>query len=61
VGEIADDNILTKQYFPRAHTEEIRELETGLMVTKANNSQQLGGRERLADNWALKTLVVRQR
>jgi hypothetical protein len=44
--ENADNNILTKQYFPRAYTEEKRELDTGLIVVRANCGQQFGGRER---------------
>jgi hypothetical protein len=39
VLENADDDILTKQYFHRAHTEERRELETGLIVVRANGGQ----------------------
>jgi hypothetical protein len=45
VQENLDDHILTKQYFSRAHTEERRELETGLIVVKANNGQLLTERE----------------
>jgi hypothetical protein len=39
VQENADDDILTKQYFLRAHTEERRELETGLIVVRTNIGQ----------------------
>ncbi len=45
VQENADDYILTKQYFPRAHTEERRELKTGLIVVTANNGQLLTKKE----------------
>jgi hypothetical protein len=45
VGENADYDILTKLYFPRAFTEESRELDTSLIVVRANSSQQLGKRE----------------
>ncbi len=42
VGENGDDNILTKQYFPRAHTEERKEWETGLIPVGANSNQVVG-------------------
>jgi hypothetical protein len=45
VREKADDNIWTKQYFPRAHTEARKELETGFIILKANRSQHLVERE----------------
>jgi hypothetical protein len=38
VREKADCDILTKQYFPRAHTIERREYETGLIVVGADSS-----------------------
>jgi hypothetical protein len=44
VREKADDDILTKQYFPRAHTIERREYETGLIIVGANSSQRSGGK-----------------
>ncbi len=43
--ENADNNILTKQYFPKAYTEEKRELDTGLIVVRADIGKQFGERE----------------
>ncbi len=40
--ENVDGNILTKQYFPRAHTEARIELETGLIIARANSGHQFG-------------------
>ncbi len=45
VRENADYDILTKLYFPRAYREESRELDTSLIIVRANSSQQLGKRE----------------
>ncbi len=42
-GENVVDNILTKQYFPSAHTEEGKELETGLIALGANSGLVIGG------------------
>jgi hypothetical protein len=36
-------HILTKQYFPRAHTEERKELETSLVTVGANSSVVVRG------------------
>ncbi len=58
VEENADDHILTKQYFPRAHREERRELKTGLIVVRAN-SGQLFDRERVDWDLVLGTLLYR--
>jgi hypothetical protein len=49
VQKNADYDILTKLYFPRAYTEESRELDTSLIIVGANSSQQLGKRE--ASSW----------
>jgi hypothetical protein len=40
-----DDDISAEQHFLRAHTEERRESETGLIVVNANSNQLLGKRE----------------
>ncbi len=45
VQENVDYDILTKLYPPRAHWEEISELETGLVIVRANSSQQSRGLE----------------
>jgi hypothetical protein len=47
VQENGDDDILTKQYFPRAHThtEERRELLTGVIVVRADTNEWLLNRE----------------
>jgi hypothetical protein len=58
VREKADDDILTKEYFRRAHTIERREYETGWIVVGANSSQRWG-KERSADDWALDGLLKR--
>jgi hypothetical protein len=36
-----NDDILAEQHFLRAHTEERRESETGLIVVRANSNQLL--------------------
>ncbi len=38
VQENVDDDILTKQYFLRVHSEDGKELETGLITVGANSS-----------------------
>jgi hypothetical protein len=38
-----DDDILTKQYLARAHMEDRKELETGLLAVGANCSLGRGG------------------
>jgi hypothetical protein len=45
VRENVDDDILAEQHFLRAHTEEIRESETGLIVVRAYSNQLLGKQE----------------
>jgi hypothetical protein len=35
-----DDDILTKQYFPRTHTEARRELKTGFSVVRAKGERE---------------------
>jgi hypothetical protein len=42
VQENVDDDILAEQHFVRAHTEERREKETGLIGLTANSNQLLG-------------------
>jgi hypothetical protein len=37
-----DDDILIKQYFPGAQTGERKELETGLIVVRANSIKVVG-------------------
>jgi hypothetical protein len=60
VREDVDDDILAEQHFLRAHTEERRESETGLIVLRANSNYcSYWGCERSADNWALETLLKR--
>jgi hypothetical protein len=44
VREDVDYDILKKQYLPRAHMEERRELETGLIAVGVNSSLVAGGR-----------------
>ncbi len=46
VRETVDDNILTEQYFPRAHTEQRNKLETCLITVGANSSLVLGREKR---------------
>jgi hypothetical protein len=53
VWENVDDDILAEQHFLRAHTEERRESETGLIVVRSNSNQLS------ADNRALETLLKR--
>jgi hypothetical protein len=50
VQENVDDNILTKRYFPRAHPEEKKELETGLITRWANSSLVIRGERRQQTN-----------
>jgi hypothetical protein len=47
--ESVDDNILTKQYFPMAHMEEKKGLETGLIVAIASSNQCVWGEDKTAD------------
>ncbi len=45
VGENVDDDILTKQdiFFPKAHMDERKDLETGFIAVGANISLGVGG------------------
>jgi hypothetical protein len=43
LDENVDNNISTKQYFPRTHPEERKELETGLITVGANSRLVVGG------------------
>jgi hypothetical protein len=45
VNAYGDNFLFTKQHFPRAQTEERRELEIGLIFVKATSSKRLGERE----------------
>ncbi len=47
VQDNADDDILSKQYFPKAHThtEERRELLTGMIVVRADTNERLLNKE----------------
>jgi hypothetical protein len=54
-----EDDILTKRYFPWAHWEESKELETGLIAVEASGSLVIGGRDGTVDGRALFSLVKR--
>jgi hypothetical protein len=45
-----DDDILTKEYFPGAHTEGRKGQETGLFVVIANGTLGFGG-DQMSEPW----------
>ncbi len=56
VQENVDDDSLTKQYFLRAHLDERKELETGLIAVGVNSSLVVGEKRGQWTTWALELL-----